>query len=59
MRRAVYLQAGMQQRDAEGSELMLSPRRDVCLQTAFLNETRPNPRNVRLRIAQRGRRGMN
>ena len=31
-------------------------RRGVCLQTAFLNEARPDRRNVRLGIAKRVRR---
>src|SRR5258708_14325476 len=32
---------------------MPSPGRGVCLQTAFLNEARPDRRNVRLGIAKR------
>jgi hypothetical protein len=34
------------------------PGQGVCLQTAFLNEVRPDRRNVRLGIAKRVRRRM-
>jgi hypothetical protein len=38
--------------------LIPNPGRGVCLQTAFLNEARPDRRNVRLGIAKRVRRRM-
>jgi hypothetical protein len=40
------------------SGLMPSPEQGVCLQTPFLNESRPDHRNVRLGIAKRVRRRM-
>jgi hypothetical protein len=40
------------------SGLMPGPGRGVCLQTAFLNEARPDRRNVRLGIAKSVRRRM-
>ncbi len=38
--------------------LIPSPERGVCSQTAFLNEARPDRRNMRLGIAKRVRRRM-